>query len=119
MQNAFFDRHAYENDIELDVNEDVLERIYKDGIKPTDMLPIEFYFLTDTKVKATNFRNYLKKTFPEYEKIETRDYNGNFEISGFTNSKLMSLQSINEWNKALWDLGYEFDCKLDGWQVGI
>ncbi len=30
----------------------------------------------------------------------------------------MNLQTINEWNKLMWDFGYRYDCKLDGWQVG-
>jgi hypothetical protein len=118
MQNTFFDEESYENDIELEVNEDVLERMYKDGIKPTDKLPIEFYFLTDTEIKATNLKNHFKTKFPQYQAIEIRGYEGDFEISGITDSKEMSLQSINEWNKVMWSFGYEFDCKLDGWQVG-
>jgi hypothetical protein len=118
MQNTFFDLESYENDIELEVNRDVLERIYADGIKPTDILPIEFYFLTDTKEKAVLFGDHLISKFPEYENIEIDDYDGDFEISGITDPKKMNLESVNEWNKTMWHLGYKFDCKLDGWQVG-
>lgn len=118
MLHTFFDQEAYENDIDLETNEDVLNRIHKDGIKPTDMLPIEFYFLTDTNLKATEFKNQLIREFPDYKKIEIRDYDGDFEISGITDPKAMNLGSINEWNRVIWDFGYQFDCKLDGWQVG-
>jgi hypothetical protein len=118
MQHNFFDKESYDNDIDLEGNEDVLNRIYKDDIKSIDMLPIEFYFLTNTKVKATNFKNQLVIKFPGYESIKIQDYDGDFEISGTTDPKEMSLQSINEWNKLMWNFGYEFDCKLDGWQVG-
>jgi hypothetical protein len=118
MEHTFFDKESYDNDIDLETNEDVLDRIYKDDIKSTDMLPIEFYFLTDTNNKAINFKNELVKKFPDYEEIIIRDYDGDFEISGKTDPKQMSLQSINQWNKLMWDFGYEFDCKLDGWQVG-
>ena len=52
MNNTFFDKESYENDIDLETNEDVLERIYKDGVKPTDKLPVEFIFITDSEVKA-------------------------------------------------------------------
>ena len=118
MGNTFFNQESYENDIELEVNKDVLERIYKDGIKPTDKLHIEFYFLTNTKTKATDFKQHIETIFPEYNDIEIRDYNGNFEVYGITNPTEMSLHSINEWNKIMWDFGYKYDCKLDGWQVG-
>ena len=119
MQNSFFDRESYENDIDLETNEDVLKRIYDDGVNSNDKLPIEFFFLTDSETKAVTFRNRLELSFPEYREIEILDYKGDFEISGQTNPIQISLQSINEWNKAMWDFGYEFDCKLDGWQVGV
>ncbi|MEZ2338473.1 ribonuclease E inhibitor RraB [Mucilaginibacter sp. RCC_168] len=118
MENTYFDQESYENDIELEVNEDVLDRIYRDGVTPIDKLPIEFYFLTDTEVKAIHFKKHLQDQFPDYNEIVIRDYNGDFEISGFTDPKEMKLNNINNWNKVMWDLGYKYDCKLDGWQVG-
>jgi Regulator of ribonuclease activity B len=117
MQNTFFDQKSYENDIDLGINEDVLKRIYKDNVKPTDMLPVEFFFVTDKKAKATAFKKQLKEQFPAYESLEISDYDGNFEISGITDPIEMSLAVINNWNKVMWDLGYQFDCKIDGWQV--
>src|ERR1700729_4337912 len=118
MGNTYFDRESYENDIALEVNEDVLRRIYDDGINPNDSLPIEFYFVTDTESKATNLMHHLTINFPEYESLVIRDYDGDFEVSGTTDPKQMNKQTINEWNKVMWDFGYQYDCKLDGWQVG-
>ena len=63
MRNTFFDQESYKNDIELEVNEDVLERMYNDNVKPTDMLPIEFFFLTDTETKATDFKKRIEIKF--------------------------------------------------------
>ena len=118
MENTFFDLESYENEIALDVNEDVLARIYGDGIKPTDYLPVEFFFLTDTESKAKIFADYLSVNFPDYEELRVREYGDDFEISGTTEPQKMTLESINRWNRIMWDAGYQHDCKLDGWQVG-
>lgn len=116
--NAYFDQDTYENEIDLETNEDVLQRIYNDGVTPTDELPIEFFFLTDSQTKADNFKYHLQEAFPTYQDIEISDYDGDFEISGTTKPIKMELQAINDWNSTMWNTGYKFDCRLDGWQVG-
>lgn len=118
MINTYFDQDTYENEIDLKTNEDVLQRIYNDGVKSTNELPIEFFFLTDTETKADSFRDHLQKVFPTYQDLEISNYDGDFEISGTTSVIKMELQAINDWNSLMWDIGYEFDCRLDGWQVG-
>lgn len=118
MINTYFDQDTYENEIDLKTNEDVLQRIYNDGVTATDELPIEFFFVTDTETKANTFKSYIQQAFPTYQDIEISDYDGDFEISGITFPVKMELQTINNWNTLMWDAGYKFDCKLDGWQVG-
>jgi hypothetical protein len=44
-------------------------------------------------------------------------YENGFELLGSTHPIQMELSVINEWNNKMWDIGYDFDCKLDGWQV--
>lgn len=119
MTNTFFDEDSYRNDMDLKVNEDVLKRIYNDNIQPSDKLPIEFFFLTDSEAKAILFKNYIKENFHLYVDVKVSDYEDDFEISGITDPREMNLTAINKWNQEMWDLGYQFDCKLDGWQVGI
>jgi len=116
--NTFFDKDTYDNDIRLDINEDVLERIYGDNIKPTDELNVNFAFITDTKNKADNFARILKSTYKNYTDIEVGPYDEQFEVTGLTDKVKMNIQDINDWNKKMWDFGYKYDCKLDGWYVG-
>ena len=71
---TFFTKDIYENEIELDINEEVLERIYNDNVKPTDKLPIEFAFVTDKETKAIVFKDYLSKDFPEYGEMRIGEY---------------------------------------------
>ncbi len=118
MINTYFDQDTYENEIDLETNEDVLQRIYNDGVAPINELPIEFFFLTDSQIKAYDFRDHLQEIFPTYQDLEISDYDGDFEISGTTQPIKMELQTINDWNSLMWDTGYKFDCRLDGWQVG-
>ncbi|EHQ29975.1 ribonuclease E inhibitor RraB [Mucilaginibacter paludis] len=116
-QNTVFTKEHYENEIHLEVNQDVLKRIYSDGIEPTDQLPVNFFFVTDTEDKATLFRDYLCGNYPQYTEIEVWDYDEHFEIRGFSSPVLMEIEAINQWNQIMWDAGYQYDCILDGWEV--
>src|SRR5262245_54239407 len=118
-ENSFFTKEVYDSEIRLDVNEDVLKRIYNDNVQPTDKLPVEFFFVTDADVKALSLKSHLIKYFPAYSDIKAQDYSGGYEVVGVTDPIEMSISTINQWNQQMWDIGYEFDCKLDGWQVGV
>lgn len=117
-QNTFFTEEIYRTEIRLDINEDVLKRIYNSNITADDQLPIEFFFVGDNIDNVLDLQNYLKKNFLCYTQLEVQPYESLFELSGITSPIQMSLDSVNKWNQLMWDTGYEFDCKLDGWQVG-
>jgi cystathionine beta-lyase family protein involved in aluminum resistance len=117
-KNTFFLKDIYDNDIRLDINEDVLKRIYVDNIKPNDELNVNFAFITDTQAKATKFAGILKSINKNYTGVEVGPYDEQFEVRGLTDKIKMNLQDINDWNKKMWDFGYKYDCKLDGWYVG-
>jgi len=117
QENRFFTEEEYLTEIGLDVNKDVLERIYADDIKPSDKLEIEFVFVTDTREKADRLVSKIITEYPNYSDIKVEKLEDYWEIYGATNEIVMALSDINNWNQALWDLGYQVDCKLDGWQV--
>jgi hypothetical protein len=116
--NTFFLKDTYNTDIDLETNEDVLERVYNDNILPTDKLNINFAFVTDTKDKADYFAKILKKSFKKYKDIEVARCGKLYEIVGKTEKIEMKIEDINKWNQEMWDFGYKYDCKLDGWFVG-
>lgn len=118
-ENSFFTQEDYQTGIGLDINEDVLRRIYSDGIQPTDKLPVEFFYLTDTETKALSLKRYLIDNFTAYTGIKVQEYEGKYEVSGVTEPIEMNISAINHWNQQMWDTGYQFDSKLDGWQVGV
>jgi cystathionine beta-lyase family protein involved in aluminum resistance len=118
MKNAFFTKEIYDNDIRLDVNLDVLARIYADNILSSDKLNMNFAFVTDTLDKAKVFSKALRKKHPDYKEIKIQPYDDLFEVIGISNKIQMHLTDINKWNQLMWDFGYKYDCKLDGWYVG-
>lgn len=117
-ENTFFTKEIYDTEIALDVNVDVLERIHKSNLTPETSLSIEFFYVSDQEEKLKRLGLHLITKFPNYIDFKVQPYNGNFELLGNTHPIKMELAAINEWNQQMWDIGYEFDCKLDGWQVG-
>jgi hypothetical protein len=117
-ENTFFTKDIYDTEIALDVNADVLERIYNSNVTPDTSLPIEFFYVSDQEEKLKHLGLHLLANFPKYTDLKVHPYKENFELLGNTHPIKMELGTINEWNQQMWDIGYEFDCKLDGWQVG-
>ena len=117
MENTFFLKNSYDTEIDLETNEDVLERIYNDNISIGEKLNINFAFITDTEEKAVYFSQKLMEKLPSYTNIKVDEYKEIFEVIGVTEKIQMSLVAINNWNKEMWDFGFEHDCKFDGWFV--
>jgi len=116
--NTFFTKDIYDNEIALHVNADVLERIYNSNVTPQTSLPIEFFYVSDNEEKLKRLGLHLLAEFPGYNDLKVQPYNDNFELLGVTQPIQMELRTVNDWNQRMWDIGYQFDCKLDGWQVG-
>jgi hypothetical protein len=117
-ENTFFTKLVYNTEIRLDVNADVLNRIYSSKVSPNDKLPIEFFYVSDSIEKLKKLGVFLMINYPDYHSIKAKPYNNLFELSGVTEPMGMQIEIINAWNRLMWDAGYQFDCKLDGWQVG-
>jgi len=118
INNAFFTQQIFESEIHLEVNADVLKRIYGDGIDSEARMPIEFFFTSDLEAKLKKLGLALLAEFPDYNELRLKPYQNIFELIGTSNPIQMDLATINDWNQKMWNLGYRFDCKLDGWQVG-
>ena len=117
--NTFFTKDIYDTEIGLSVNADVLERVYNSNVTPETSLPIEFFYVSDKEEKLKSLGLHLMSAFPGYTDFKVQRYNDNYELAGITNPIKLNLTTVNEWNQRMWDIGYQFDCKLDGWQVGI
>ena len=119
IENTFFTKDIYDTEIGLDVNSDVLERIYsRRNVVSETSLPIEFFYVSDEEEKLKRLGLHLLAEFPQYTDLKVQPYNDNYELLGTSHPIKMNLAMVNEWNQRMWDIGYCFDCKLDGWQVG-
>lgn len=115
-ENTFFTKEMYVSQIDLQTNEDVLERIFV-HVPAAERLPVEFFFVSDSEEKLRRLGLHMMEHFPHYSDFKIGPYETIYQLSGETAPIPMELQAINEWNKTMWDLGYAYDCKLDGWQV--
>ena len=97
----------------------MLKHIYNDGVSAHDKLPVEFVFVTDSKIKADLLEKKLKSGFPFYHGFELEEIDGNWELFGITDPIEMNIYKVNAWNQIMWELGYQNDCKLDGWHVAV
>ena len=92
-----------------------MEQLRGHGVTVTTELKLEYFFYTDSKVKAEVLAS----------KLDELGYNGGhdvaagdssqFVITGWTTPMLMSDRVVVDWAAEMCDLGYEFDCEFDGW----
>ena len=116
-KNRFFTKEKYENGPNQSVNIDVLERIKNDSTITKDEMIFSFYFITDNKKKIDSLIDYLEKNEPNQQIIEINQANKIWELHGRTYPIKLELDNINMWERKMWDIGYKFDCELDGWQT--
>ena len=113
----FFTREKYENEFFQDVNKDVLERINQDTSITSDSMVFTFWFITNEKQKLDALADYLRNNLKDHQIVELKQVNEIWELQGTSNAIKLDIESIKEWEKKLWDIGYKFDCKLDGWET--
>jgi hypothetical protein len=94
--NTFFSKAIYESEIALDVNNDVLKRIYADGVKSAHYLNIEFFFVSDQKKKLGELAIALLKKYPQYSSFQIQPYKNHFELTAITDLVQMEINAIND-----------------------
>jgi hypothetical protein len=78
--------------------------------------PVEFFFYTDTEDKATNLVIELAKLDYEIYGIHPpAEGIMDWSIIGATTSLSMNEQELTKWCEKMNQLGFETDCRFDGW----
>ena len=113
----FFTKEKYENELNQLVNNDVLERIKNDPEITSDEMTFSFYFITDKKAKIESLIDYLKKIELSQNTFVVNKIKEDWELKGKTYPIKLEIDSINKWEREMWDIGYHFDCELDGWET--
>jgi hypothetical protein len=116
-KDRFFSEEEFETELRQDVNADVLRRIQEDTSITADQIRFSFYYITDDRVKIDSLIDYFEANLKEYQIMELNKNNKIWELNARSSPVTVNLDSINEWEKNLWDIGYKFDCRLDGWET--
>lgn len=92
-----------------------MEQLRSHGINDSTRLKLEYFFYTNSKVNASALA----------EELDARGYVGGhqvaagdpslFVITGWTTPMLMTDAVVVPWSEEMCDVGYNFDCKFDGW----
>lgn len=113
----FFTKEKYESEFNQSVNIDVLERIKNDSTITKDEMIFSFYFVTDKRTKVDSLIDFLEKHEPNQQIIELNQINEIWELNGRTYPIKLEIDSINKWERKMWEIGYKFDCELNGWET--
>ena len=113
----FFTQEESENEFNQLVNIDVLERIKNDSTITKDEMIFSFYFITNKRVKIDSLIYYLKNNEPRQTIIELNKINEIWELNGRTYPIKLEIDSLNSWEKKMWEIGFQFDCKLVNWET--
>ena len=113
----FFTKEKYENELNQSINIDVLNRIKKDSTITKNEMIFSFYFITDKRTKIDSLIDFLEKNESNQQIIELNRINKIWELNGRSYPIKLEIDSINKWEKRMWDIGYQFDCQLDVWEA--
>ena len=118
QENRFFSKVNYESELSNQkINIDVLERIKNDSTITKDEMIFSFYYISDKRTKIDKLTDYLEKNETSQRIIELNQINNIWELNGRTYPLKLQIDTINLWERKMLDIGYRFDCKLDGWET--
>lgn len=118
QENRFFSKATYESELSnQNINIDVLERIKNDSTITKDEMIFSFYYISDKRTKIDKLIDYLEKNETSQRIIELNQINNIWELNGRTYPLKLQIDTINLWERKMLDIGYRFDCKLDGWET--
>ena len=86
------------------------------GGKSNPLQSVEFFFYSDEEDKANNLAIELSKLGYEVYGVHPPLYEGGqWSVTGLTLPMKLEDEDFNNWSKQMVQLGYECDCKFDGW----
>ena len=114
-------RYLTENEAQEDLvpgqiasNYPLLEALSQHGVTDNDQLRLEFAFFTNDIDKGEN----LKKALSErtgYSVDDLMRVKKLWRLTGWSNKINMNIDSINHWTFDMCKIGFDNDCKFDGW----
>ena len=95
-------------------NYPLLEVLKQHGVTENDKLRLEFVFFTNDTDKAENLKKVLSVR-ADYSVDDLRRVKKLWRLTGWSNKIKMDIDSINHWTFDMCKIGFDNDCKFDGW----
>lgn len=100
---------------QLKMTPQTLEQLRDINVTADKELKLEFFFYTNTEVKAEQFATEIRKLNYTVEHGKSAGDKKLFIVTGWTTKMKMSDDVVKQWTKQMCELGYKFDCEFDGW----
>lgn len=78
-------------------------------------LKLEYFFYTNTREKAAKLAVEMESLNYSVQHGVAAGNSKQFVITGWTTGIKMTEAMLKQWTKEMCELGYKFDCDLDGW----
>ncbi len=99
-----------------EMNSQVLTHLRNFGVADDRRLKLEFFFYTNSILKAHNLAEDLRALDYNVETVDmARGDNKLWVVSGWTKEINMDEASVTEWTTSMRHLGFKHDCEFDGW----
>ena len=95
-------------------NYPLLELLRQHGVTETDHLKLEFAFFTNDVDKAESLKKALAIR-SDYSIDEITRVKKLWRLTGWSNKIRMDIDSLNHWTFDMCKIGFDNDCKFDGW----
>ena len=92
-----------------------MDQLRKHGVTDATELKLEFFFYTNTKAKASELADVLKKKGYAVEQRPAAHDQALHVITGWTGKMQMTDAIVVAWSREMCELGYASDCEFDGW----
>ncbi|MBN1459194.1 MAG: ribonuclease E inhibitor RraB [Armatimonadetes bacterium] len=94
-----------------------LERLAELSVGTEDQFKLEFFFHTDVRRKALKLAGDLEELGCQVEQQQSAADKALTVITGRTPPLTMTAAALQAWTQRMCRLGFERDCRFDGWEI--
>jgi regulator of RNase E activity RraB len=100
---------------QIQMTPQTLEQLRALNISREKELKLEYFFYTNSEIKAKQLATEIKKLNYSVEYGVTDDDKNLFIITGWTTKMKMADEVVKQWTEQMCELGYKYDSDFDGW----
>lgn len=100
---------------QLEMTPQTLEALREHGVSDDKLLPLEFFFYTNSREKADRLSNELVSLGYSSEAGVSASNAKEFIVTGWSTPIKMDERTASDWTASMCDLAANHDCEFDGW----